>query len=283
MASKKIRATLPGLLWFGIKWHAYGSQPPHGLFREIYAPSCGFIQDMCVCAMRKVQWAHAGNMQAFVGIFLFFPGSPFDFFGILSVVELLCIPGEILWTTLAVWFDLTTKMTYYYFGGALLNYICTFMCVIITQGVKNFWKTLCLNGREIIMKMRKFFAWKSHLSWAENVMYLQYVSSSMFSALQPSSELHMQVWSSGFYDHCVEQCSLFMRCLMFCLFALNFDKSSCLNSSRLIYVNTWLSRNSIYTVKFIICLYWNHLIPFHTPHHLIMRLQHRLSLLRGQK
>lgn len=157
MAAKKTRATLPGLLWFGIKWHAYGSQPPHGLFGEIYAPSCGFIQDMCVCAMRKVQWAHAGNMQAFVGIFLFFPGSPFDFFfGIRSVVELLCIPTEILATTLAVWFDLTTKMTCYYSEGALLNYICTFMCVIITQG------TLCLNGQEIIMRMRKHFARKSH-------------------------------------------------------------------------------------------------------------------------
>lgn len=59
-----------------------------------------FIQDMCVCAMRKVQWAHAGNMQAFVGIFLFFPGAAFDslffffFPGILSLVELLCIPGR---------------------------------------------------------------------------------------------------------------------------------------------------------------------------------------------
>lgn len=90
-------STLPGLLWFGIKWQAYGFRPPHGLFGEIYAPSCGFIQDMCVCAMRKVQWAHVGNMQAFEGIFLFFPGSPFDFFsGILSVVEFLCIPGEMI-------------------------------------------------------------------------------------------------------------------------------------------------------------------------------------------
>lgn len=54
--------------------------PPHGPFGEIYALCCGFIQDMCVCAKRKVQWAHAGNMQAFVGIFLFFPGSALDFF-----------------------------------------------------------------------------------------------------------------------------------------------------------------------------------------------------------
>ena len=99
MVVQKTGATLPGLLWFGIKWHAYGFQPPHGLFREIYAPCCGFIQDMCVCAMRKVQWAHAGNMQAFVGIFLFFPGSPFDFSGILSFVESLCIPEEIMSAT----------------------------------------------------------------------------------------------------------------------------------------------------------------------------------------
>lgn len=42
-----------------------------------------------------------------MGIFLFFPGSPFDFFsGILSVVELLCIPGEIMLAS-PVSFDLT--------------------------------------------------------------------------------------------------------------------------------------------------------------------------------
>lgn len=80
MTGLKTCAALPGCLWFGLKWHAYGFQPPHGLFGEIYALCCGFIQDMCVCALRKVEWAHAGNMQAFVGIFLFIPDSPFDFF-----------------------------------------------------------------------------------------------------------------------------------------------------------------------------------------------------------
>lgn len=62
--------------------------PPHSLPREIYTLCCGFMQDMCVCAMRKVRWAHAGNMQAFVGIFLFFPGSASDFSGIRLVVKL---------------------------------------------------------------------------------------------------------------------------------------------------------------------------------------------------
>lgn len=76
----KTGATSPVLQWFGIKWHTHGFQPPHGLLGQIYAPCCGFIQDMCVCAMRKVQWAHDGNMQAFVGIFLFFPGAALLFF-----------------------------------------------------------------------------------------------------------------------------------------------------------------------------------------------------------
>lgn len=49
--------------------------PPHGPYWEIYAPCCGFMQDLCVWAMRKVKWAHAENMQAFVAILLFFPGS----------------------------------------------------------------------------------------------------------------------------------------------------------------------------------------------------------------
>lgn len=138
MAGLKTGATLPVLQWFGIKWHAHVFQPPHGLFGEIYAPCCGFIQDTCVCAMRKVQWAHAGNMQAFVGIFLFFPGAAFDslfFFlsGILSVVELLCIPGEITAATLLVSFDLAIRMACYYFCGGLLNYLHL-----------SIWKTLCL-------------------------------------------------------------------------------------------------------------------------------------------
>lgn len=90
---KKRGATSPGPPWFGIKYHTYGFQPPHGLFGEIYAPCCGFIQDMCVCATRKVQWAHAGNMQAFVGIFLFFPGTPLALFW-----DHFCC-----WTTLHSW------------------------------------------------------------------------------------------------------------------------------------------------------------------------------------
>lgn len=98
MAGLKTGATLPVLQWFGIKWHAYVFQPPHGLFGEIYAPCCGFIQDTCVCAMRKVQWAHAGNMQAFVGIFLFFPGAAFWLFFFFSFWDPFCC-----WITLHSW------------------------------------------------------------------------------------------------------------------------------------------------------------------------------------
>ena len=59
------------------------------------------------------------------------------FSGTLSVVELLCIPGEIISTTLAASFDLTTRMTCYYFWGGSLNYLHLYMSNNCTEGTEH--------------------------------------------------------------------------------------------------------------------------------------------------
>lgn len=97
MKAPKTGATLPDSPWFRIKWHTYGFQPPRGPFTEIYAPCCGFMKDMCVCASRKVQWAHAGNMRAFVGIFHFIPSSLFFTHLCSSITEHSCGKNACQW------------------------------------------------------------------------------------------------------------------------------------------------------------------------------------------
>lgn len=58
------------------------------------------------------------------------------FSGILSVVELLCIPREIMSTTLPVSFDLTIRMACCYFCGGLLNYLHLYISNNCTEGTE---------------------------------------------------------------------------------------------------------------------------------------------------
>ena len=76
-------------------------------------------------------WKHAGFSWVF---FFSFQARLLTFSGILSVVELLCIPGEITLTTLPALFDLTIRMiVLLLFLWRLLNYLHLYI-----------WKTLSM-------------------------------------------------------------------------------------------------------------------------------------------
>lgn len=75
----------------------------------------------------RLLWVFSFSFQA---LLLTFSGIP-------SVVELLCIPGEIISTTLAVPFDLTTRMTCYYFWGGSLNYLHLYISNNWTEGTEH--------------------------------------------------------------------------------------------------------------------------------------------------
>lgn len=82
-------------------------------------------------------WKYAG----FCGYFLFFPGSPFDFYWDPFCCWSTLHSWRIISATLPVLFDLTIIMTYYYFCGGLLNYLHLYIsnhCAEGTQLLEDF-------------------------------------------------------------------------------------------------------------------------------------------------
>lgn len=83
-----------------------------------------------ICA--SVLWERCNELMLeicrLLWVFFFsFQALLLTFSGILSVVKLLRIPGEIISTTLAVPFDLTFRRTCYYFWGGSPNYLHLYM------------------------------------------------------------------------------------------------------------------------------------------------------------
>lgn len=147
MTSLKTCATLPGCLWFGLKWHAYGFQPPHTVCSGRFMRFAVVLYRICVSVLWerwnelmleicKLLWVFFFSFQTL--LLTFFRGS--------FVLNDFAFPDK--YSTLPrlffCFFHLTIRWMYYYFCLGC-QMICTFECLMIAQEVGDFWKRLSLN------------------------------------------------------------------------------------------------------------------------------------------